>query len=306
MFNSGLLDVAIDLAAIYLLLSVVCSALNEWVASVVSKRASTLETGVATMLADPLFARNVLNSPLIKNLAGNLKKPSYIPSQSFSLSLIGTLLLPPPPPAAAGAPPAPPPAAPSANMTNIAAAISALPNGDLKRSLQALLDDARMDYDRFRANVEQWFNNEMDRVSGWYKRWSQGVLLGLAVLIVVGANVDTIRVVRLLWGDAALRGTIATAVSANIDKPGASAGTVVQALESAKLPFGWCGDPLAATWCGGPQLTGNSNPSGGWLLKIAGLALSIIAISMGAPVWFGIIGQIANVRSSGPPPSGSS
>jgi hypothetical protein len=44
-----------------------------------------------------------------------------------------------------------------------------------------------------------------------------------------------------------------------------------------------------------------------WLLKLAGLLVSIIAISMGAPVWFDILGRIVNVRLTGdPPPSSSS
>src|SRR5215467_10127905 len=109
MFNSGLLEVAIDLAAIYLLLSIVCSTANEWIAAAVAKRAATLEAGVATMLANPMFTANVMSNPLIRNLAGNTKKPSYVPSQSFSLSVIGALLLPPPS-AAGGSPVTPAPA----------------------------------------------------------------------------------------------------------------------------------------------------------------------------------------------------
>jgi hypothetical protein len=311
MFNSGLLAVAIDLAAIFLLLSIVCSTLNEWVAAAVAKRATTLEAGVATMLANPAFTRDVLENPLIRNLAGNLKKPSYIPSQSFSLSLISALLQQTPPPASAGAPAAAPQPTLPATMPNIAAGIGALPNGDLKRSLTALLDDARADYDKFRTNLEQWFDNEMDRVSGWYKRWSQAVLLVLAILIVVGGNVDAIRVGRLLWGDATLRNAIAAAATAAYTKPGASTADqlngVAAGVESMSLPFGWCGDPVVATWCGGqPSANANNGLLGGWLLKLAGLALSIMAISMGAPVWFDVLGRIVNLRMAGTPPSGSS
>ena len=300
---SGLLEVAIDLAAIFLLLAIVCSAANEWIAAAVSKRASTLESGIATMLANPMFTANVLRNPLIRNLAGNSNKPSYIPSQSFSLSLIGALLQPPPA-AAGGSPAAPPPASP-ATMANITAAVGALPSGDLKRSLSSLLDDARSDYDKFRASLEQWFNNEMDRVSGWYKRWSQGVLLVLAALIVLFCNVDAIRIGRVLWGDSALRAAIASSVSTSVEKPGASVGSVAAAVQSVPLPVGWCGDPQFPfrSWCGQAQPA--PEPSGGWLAKLAGLVLAIIAVSMGAPVWFDILGQIVNLRLAGTPPSGS-
>jgi len=309
MFNSGLLEVAIDLAAIYLLLSIVCSTANEWIAAAVAKRASTLEAGVATMLANPMFTANVMSNPLIRNLAGNTKKPSYVPSQSFSLSVIGALLQPPlPPAAAAGAPPAPATAAAPGTMANIVAAIAALPNGDLKRSLSALLDDARNDYDKFRASLERWFNDEMDRVSGWYKRWSQGVLLALAALIVLFANVDTIRIARVLWGDSTLRAAIASTVSTSVEKSGATAGGVAAAVQSVPLPVGWCGDPQFPfkSMCGGTPANVTPAPQSGWLAKLAGLLLSIIAVSMGAPVWFDIVGQIVNLRMAGSPPSGSS
>ena len=43
----------------------------------------------------------------------------------------------------------------------------------------------------------------------------------------------------------------------------------------------------------------------GWLLKLAGLLLSIVAISMGAPVWFDVLGQVVNLRMAGTPPGSS-
>ena len=238
MFDSGLIDVAIDLAATYLLLSVVCSTLNEWFAAMIAQRATTLESGIKTMLSDQMFAQSVLGNPLVKNFAGNLKKPSYIPSQSFSLSLIAALVQPmSAPPAAVGAPPL----APTPGMNNILQAVNAQQDTALRNSLLALLDDAHLDYDKFRANLEQWFNNEMDRVSGWYKRWSQAVLLVLAAALVVIGNVDTIRVVRVLWGDSALRGAIATSIATDYSKSGGSAANLKQvasALDATNLPIG--------------------------------------------------------------------
>jgi hypothetical protein len=41
----------------------------------------------------------------------------------------------------------------------------------------------------------------------------------------------------------------------------------------------------------------------GWLLwKIVGLAISVFAVSLGAPFWFDMLKQISNIRASGPPP----
>lgn len=48
------------------------------------------------------------------------------------------------------------------------------------------------------------------------------------------------------------------------------------------LPIGWNDDPLP----GKPGSTGTANPIGWWLLKIAGLVLTIGAVSLGSTYWY--------------------
>lgn len=304
MFNSGLLDIVIDLGAIYLLLSIVCSAINEWIAALWSVRAKTLEAGLMTMLAYAPVASGVLNDPLVRNLAKEGKQPSYIPSRLFSLALFRTLMQPPvTQPALSGAAVTPLATTASMNMPSIVAAINSLPPGDLKRSLQTLLDDARMDYELFRTNVEQWFNSEMERVSGWYKRWSQIVVLVLAAIIVVAGNVDSIHIANRLWADPALRAALAQLASKDIGQNPDPAHINHFAADVAKvaLPIGW-EQPMAIV----NQNFQNDHPTLAsvwpWLLKVFGLAATLIAVSMGAPTWFDILSKATSIRLSGDVP----
>ena len=52
MFGSDILDVAIGLVFAYLLLSLLCSVLNEWIAALFSVRSNNLEDGIRKLLKD--------------------------------------------------------------------------------------------------------------------------------------------------------------------------------------------------------------------------------------------------------------
>ena len=71
----------------------------------------------------------------------------------------------------------------------------------MRTLLLTLFDDANNDIEKFKENIEVWFNNGMDRVNGWYKRRSQWVSLGLAATLAVALNVDAIAIFRHLQSD---------------------------------------------------------------------------------------------------------
>ena len=96
MFGSYILDVAIGLVFVYMLLSLLCSTINEQVITrILSLRAKTLEDGIKNMLADPQgdLTKQVYENPLIKGLSQNAlsekpRKPSYIPSDLFAQAVM--------------------------------------------------------------------------------------------------------------------------------------------------------------------------------------------------------------------------
>src|SRR6516225_10247434 len=102
MFGSDLLGVVVGLILLYLLLSVLASAANEMVESVLKYRARYLERGLREMLGDPngtTLVRALYEHPLIFGLfkgnynpdsPGNL--PSYIPAKTFALAITDLFL----------------------------------------------------------------------------------------------------------------------------------------------------------------------------------------------------------------------
>lgn len=79
---------------------------------------------------------------------------------------------------------------------NIERWIDAIPQKQLRESLQSLFFASKKDVQKFKAAVEGWFNATMDRVSGWYKRFAQKWMIALGFLLAVLLNVDTVHIVR--------------------------------------------------------------------------------------------------------------
>jgi len=74
--------------------------------------------------------------------------------------------------------------------------------------IRSVWTDAQGEVDVFRKSMEQWFDETMERCSGWYKKHTQYILLGIGFLIAVAFNVDSISIEKKLQKDPALRATI--------------------------------------------------------------------------------------------------
>jgi hypothetical protein len=63
------------------------------------------------------------------------------------------------------------------------------------------LQKSAYDMQLFTSKLETWFNESMDRVSGWYKRQVQVILFIIGIVIAVLFNVDTIEIAGKLSTD---------------------------------------------------------------------------------------------------------
>ncbi len=244
MLGSDILDIAIGLIFVYLLLSLICSAINELIEGLLKARATNLERGLRELLADPEgtgLVKTIYDHPLICGLfkgaydPGKTKKhmwsptnlPSYLPPRNFALALMDAVLPATPITASgassalAGAPevtPLSPPARPPV-VDALRTAVGSLPNTEVQRALLTLVDAAGGDIGRVRQSIEAWYQSAMDRVAGWYKRRTQGILLGLGIVVAIGMNADTITIARGLSVDKSLRNSLVAAASQYAGQP---------------------------------------------------------------------------------------
>ncbi len=74
-----------------------------------------------------------------------------------------------------------------------------------KSVILSLAKKAKGDIDVFKKELEAWFDNRMERTSGWYARNMRLFTLAMSFVLVAGLNADTLFVVKKLSHDSEAR-----------------------------------------------------------------------------------------------------
>jgi len=275
MFGSTVLEVAIGLAFCYGTLALVVTTLQEALAAAFQLRAAMLQDAVKRMLNDPHFdgaARVLYAHPLVNPRAGALDpgarlsarlrrtpRPSYIEPANFAIALVDAI---------------------RGSQDSLEADIAAVPDPQLRRTLQTLYLQAGGDRQRFQAALAGWFDTAMERLSGVYKRRQLLISFLVSLLLTILFNIDSIHLFQTLWQHPAMAAHI-TAVPDGLD-----ADVMAQLWV---LPIGWQAFP--------PLFDADfALQASGWLVT-ASTAL------FGAPFWFDILQRAINLRSTGAKPA---
>ena len=317
--NSTVLDVAIGLVFVYLLLSIICTAANEWLAAITKARAKFLEKGLKELLnnqrlvegGDPdEFINKFYKHPLITGMMRDGRHPAYLSARTFA-AVVADLLTNTSSANVVASPP---------NLDALEAGLSAIPPGDVQKALLALAKVSRGEANSIEKSLEGWFNDAMDRVTGWYKRRTQTWTLVVAIVITIIANASTIGIARKLWKDPVLRTAVVEEAKVRAQKPPPPAVTIeypdpddpaapqVTTNEEGKVlsekeqellgqVLGWQDHETLTTDKEGKALT-----TRGWLERLIGWLLTVLALSLGAPFWFDMLNKFINIRSAGKSP----
>jgi hypothetical protein len=83
--------------------------------------------------------------------------------------------------------------------------------------LKSFVDKSGGDYLRMKVMIEQWYNDYMDRVSGWYKGKQRNKLLIAGFLVAIALNVDSVHLLKVLSLDDNLKNRLADQAEAVVD-----------------------------------------------------------------------------------------
>ena len=322
------LDLAIGLAFIFFLLATLAATIQEFVAAILGLRARTLEQGLRSLLEHPekgwkyvddFYKHDLIKSlyrtpppPVMRKADGALAAwskralrffkrkenaadqetgknthvasrgwirralaffkrtpgPSYLSPRTFALVVLDN-------------------AEPGKGKQSL----EGLPPG-LHKRLAPLMSGAQRDLEAARTNLEAFYDDTMARVSGWYKRKTQIILIVIGIILVPAINANTITMGERLWKDDTVRAAVvAQAQSQANDKSGTTLDTAAQNVDDVAkvgIPMGWRGEAVPSS-------------EGEVAMAIGGWALTILAISLGAPFWFDTLSKVSRLRSSGKP-----
>ncbi len=360
MFGSATLEIALGMIFVFLLLSVVCSTINEWIASMLNLRGKTLQSGIRRLLDDPegvKLAQKFYAHPLVRGMSskiGNTGLPSYIPAETFTTVLMDILVpkdLDNPKPL-------------REVYLEIKEQLKHMPaeNSELGRMIMILMDETGLtkkqigdieqgwrQVEKLREDLKQmqsadtaaldvlgikqlnetitqleaklllteqtadrailearkkvgdYFDNAMDRVSGWYKRQAAIGIFGLSLVVTIFTNVDSISLANALANNPSLRSAVVASADQGADSlretvgvltessSEADAAVIIDELEQLGLPIGWNERTVPKNV---PEL----------LNRLLGWIITTIAVSMGAPFWFDLLSRVSSLRMAGKKP----
>jgi hypothetical protein len=335
-FNSDSLEVAIGIIFVYLLMSSLATAAREAFEGFLKKRGQYLELGLKELFfhdtdpakirtPDQTFLARFYNHHLIFSLyqgnyippcagpntlsqQGRKNLPSYIPSDTFVQAFldVASSYLRPGTDFAALTP------------DRLRAAAWAIPNPPLRKTLLQALNTADGDIAQLREFLKTWFDNGMDRVTGWYKRHTNMLVFWGSLTVAVAMNVNTLLIGQTLYQEPALRAVVETAAQQSKDFNDSGAPNIAATLaktQSLGLPVGW-GEAVRAhmitTFSLTPLVDDASGANGtdplwlcaGLLELLAGWLMTAYAMTLGAPFWFDILNKAIQLRTSLKPDSG--
>ncbi len=326
MLNSAIIDIAIALSYIFFLLGLIVSTVNEVIMTMLQKRRKILQFAIRNLLYDehwPPVAEKIFQTPFINSLTLHPSHfPSYISARNFSQALFSVIKNGHEVPGMS-----------VAKIRELINSEDSIIKGETRVFLLTLLDDAHEDAEKFRDLVERFYDEAMERTSGWYKKSVRKWLFAIGLLIAVVLNVDTVHITRSLWLDQSLSAKTADLVQEDLKNIDVTSGSVVyvssigkdtlgkitksdtianaelnNAIKSVKnvkvtlaqtdIPMGWSGKNIPE---GKTQMELNIS----WATKIIGWLLTAMALQLGAPFWFDLLNKIVNIRGSGNKPERS-
>ena len=314
MFDSPILDTAISLVFIYFLLSTLVTSVTELVNYLTRSRGKMLEFALQEVLNDRFnhnYAELLYTHPqldLLKQKQSSL--PDHLGAPQFTtgvMDLIGmqadrvTFVQD----EASGIIREHVLRNPDA-LQRFKDGLTKMNYSDLKVLLQSFVDQSGGDtatLDGLRTRMENWYNAYMEEVGAWFRRKVRRFIILASVMVTVALNVDSIRLVRDLYRDDALREPLIAAAIAQVEKgtPGAPAGDAAEQMkhikrqlkeiESFQLPLGWQVDKAT-----GRIKAGNQFNSKRILATLLGYAFTVVALTMGAPFWFQAMQRLLALR----------
>ena len=180
---------------------------------------------------------------------------------------------------------------------------------ETKLYLRSMFINSNNDFEKFKTALEKWFDDTMQRASGWYKRHVQMLLFFIGFAVANGFNVNTIEIGKTLSKDQKAReGIVQMAVAfqhnnnAAFQKSKSDSAFAESVKDSLKSDLGKANSILGLGWSKQSFCICSWQSWKNYFRMLPGFILTALAISLGAPFWFDLLSKLVNLRGAGDNP----
>ena len=297
-----ILEVLLGLVVLYIFLSIIITAFNEFFAWITRKKIRYLNEGIKAIVQDRIIP--FYNHPLIKTLdpdasTRNTLSITDIPDTIFADTAISLA---------------------TEDKIDSNEILSALKEKSDSFSKQILIHfkQAGGDLQNARQNIIHWYNESWRTYSIRYKQWTMLISFITALIIAFCLNLDSIMFIRFLWTNEAmnnLQKTCSEAVAGDsglwnqddtaLTKYFRTVETAAFEIRQRFFPFGWKGP----CYLNGEDLNQQKTAfflqdlrclpvfCAQWALKILGIAFTALAVSLGAEYWFKVLEKYLRIKT---------
>ncbi|MBB6523030.1 lipase family protein [Pseudoteredinibacter isoporae] len=174
-----------------------------------------------------------------------------------------------------------------------------------KKEIFGMWQESTMEISRFEASLCLWFGDCIDRSIGWFKRKLNVYLLAVGFVVACAVNADTLHIFQRLMEDPYARQAHVQIAEDIAQRPEilktcvAASGDGIKTTDSCEKKIkslvidlgpvvGWSGYQFDSEDIGGSLFL--------FILKIPGFILTAFATSLGAPFWFDLLKKLLGVR----------
>lgn len=293
MLQHPIFDVAIGMIFLFLLVSLLATAIQEAWAGKSNLRGKLLYAALRNMIG-PEKTQKIFNHPIIAGtvLGDERKLPSYLDKENFAKAFINSLK------GYTGLP---------EELNTMEEKIRTIPDARLR---EVLLSFKTTKEEELVTQLANWFDTGMDRVSGYYKRIVQNRLLVTGLALAVILNADAIYIFKHLSTDEKARMSVVQS-AIQFSEQNNDTTLNIAAHQILEEELSQQNDELKSTMGMGwnwrvIQLETNGYNFLQWLwwalLKLVGWTITGYAVTVGAPFWFDLLKKIIQIRNTGTKP----
>lgn len=311
MFGSAILEVAIGVIFGFLAISLFTSAAVEAINSYLKLRATNLKSGIMALVNDPTFtglAKQLYEHASISPFgpgagaaAATYKNskdlPSYIDKAQFARALMDVTGLSAASSTAAAQAPGP------AAIAEFRKQVDKIADPQIHDLVQGVVDRTGGDIRKMEAELGEWFDNGMDRLSGVFKRWTQAATFVIALVFAFAINLDSLRVATQIWRHPAIAEGLKLP-DLKLSGAGSDQEAIakISSIFEGDFPVGWAPDHFLEVGDGKGGWVKLSESPLSFFSPLVGWIITAFAALFGAPFWFDTLQSLIRLKGAGPSP----